>query len=187
MKIEAEKKKNEWKKNPLKSKRFIDRVVYNFNLQASPRTTLFPTAGILSGQAAYQLTTKMNLGLGCSYILSFHKPTMDLEGNRTALLQSGGYNLRSYYDWNFHRRIFFQTNYELNYRTPIRSIEFVNPYQSPALRPSILAGLKLKTPTSKRTQKTVEILYDFMHNQNRQPALVVRMGMDLMPKHGIKY
>jgi hypothetical protein len=186
MKKEVEEGKKEWKRNPLKSKRFVDRIVYNFNLQASPRTTLFPTAGIFSSQAAYQLTTKMNIGLGCSYVLSFHKPTIGLEGNRTAMLQSGGYNLRSYFDWNFHRRIFFQTNYELNYRTPTRSVEFVNPFQSPSLRPSVLAGLKLKTPTSKRTQKTVEILYDFMHDQNGQPALVVRMGMDLMPSHGLR-
>jgi len=55
-----------WKPNPLKTKRFIDRLNYGVSMQADPSTRIFPTTASLLGQVSFQITTKMNLGLGTS-------------------------------------------------------------------------------------------------------------------------
>jgi hypothetical protein len=178
--VEGQQVKKDWTPNPLKSKRFIDRITYGFNLQASPRTTFFPTAGTLSGQAAYQITTKMNLGMGASYIAGL-TPLSTGEGQGVRRLSTNGLGLRSYLDWNFTRRLYLQGGYERNYRNPLPNPQILTPKSS--WSESGLVGLKLKTPSTKRTQKTMEILYDFMHERTGQPALVVRLGMELRPKH----
>jgi hypothetical protein len=180
-------KKKDWKPNPLKTKRFIDRLSYGANLQANPHTTFFPTSGVLAAQLSYQITTKMNLGFGASYLVGFQKPSSAPEGQRISFMSSNGFNLRGYYDYNIYRRFFLQTNFEQNYRklalTHTSDIalsrELIN-------NTSLLAGLKLKTPSTKTTQKTMEILYDFLHERTGQPGLVVRVGVEFLPRHGVR-
>ena len=177
--------------NALKTKRYVDRLTYGSNLQVCPHTTVFPTTGTIAAQVAYQITTEMNLGFGASYLLGFQKPTAASESQPIPFMNSNGYNLRSYYDCKLRGNLYLQANYELNYRKTIAETAAAFPTPFPLGRAgdgkeSFLLGLKAKTPSTKRTQKTMEILYDFMHDRTGQPALVVRMGMEFLPKHGYR-
>ncbi len=180
-------KKKDWKPNPLKTKRFIDRLSYGANLQANPHTTFFPTSGVFAAQVSYQIATKMNMGFGASYLVGFQKPSAASEGQRIPFVSSNGFNLRSYYDYNIYRRFFLQANCEQNYRK-LALTNTSDIFESRELikNTSLLAGLKLKTPSTKTTQKTMEILYDFLHERTGQPALVVRVGVEFLPRHGFR-
>lgn len=177
-----------WQPNPLKTKRFVDRIATGFNLQASPRTTFFPTSGILSAHASYQLSTTTNIGIGLTYIGGFTR--LSLSDDRMNIrFGTNGIGLRSFLDWNIKGKLFLQTNYELNHRQELNDRQYSMPLFHEGLNPltpSLLAGIKLKKPSSKRNQSTVEILYDFMHRKTGQPALVMRMGMEFLPRHGYR-
>jgi hypothetical protein len=180
-------KKKDWKPNPLKTKRFADRLAYGANLQANPHTTFFPTSGVLAAQVSYQITTRMNLGFGASYLVGFQKPSSAPEGQRIPFMSSNGFNLRGYYDYNIYRRFFLQTNFEQNYRKlALNNTPDIAPSRELIKNTSLLAGLKLKTPSTRTTQKTMEILYDFLHERTGQPALVVRVGVEFLPRHGVR-
>jgi hypothetical protein len=182
--------KENWEPNPLKTKRFVDRLTYGTSLQANPHTTFFPTTGTFAAQASFQVTTKMNLGLGASYMLAYSKSAIEGSEFKRMRLRSNGYAFRSFYDFNVHRNIFLQVNYEFNHR--VSSTEYLNPLIRPLSiastngQQAFLVGLNLKTPSSKRTRKTLEMLYDFMHDKTGQPALSVRMGMEFLPKNTYK-
>lgn len=177
---------NDWTPNPLKTKRFVDRLVFGCNLQPGPRTTLFPASGTLSAQVSYQLTTKMNLGFGVSHIVGFYTAESGEGIANQIRLGTNGYNLRSYYDFEIFRNLFLQTNYEWNNRKSSigERLQPLFPLNNSNVSESWLVGIKLKKPATKRTRQTIEILYDFMHNRTGQPALVVRMGMEFLPRNG---
>jgi hypothetical protein len=109
---------NTWKQNPLKTKRFVDRISYGFDIQASARTSIFTTSGVLSIQAAYQLTTKMNIGTGIAYIGGLKKYSIE-EGRNAMRFKTNGMGCRTYLDWGLTSRFFFQGGYERNYRNTL--------------------------------------------------------------------
>ncbi len=178
--------KNDWTPNPLKTKRFVDRLVYGCNLQAGPRSSVFPASGTLAAQVAYQLTTKMNLGVGVSHIAGLYWNERGDGLANQIQLGTNGYNLRSYYDMEIYHNISLQTTYEWSNRKSSlgEPLQPLLPLSNGNMQASWLAGVKLKKPSTKRTRQTIEILYDFMHNRTGQPALVVRMGMDFLPRNG---
>jgi hypothetical protein len=179
--------KDDWTPNPLKTKRFLDRVVTGFNFQASERTQFFPTAGLITAQISYQMTTRVNIGVGGSYIGGFSRRSNSSE-LQLPHFGTNGIGLRSFVDWKFKNRLFLQVNYELYQRENLsESANSQLSQNSRSVIPSFLVGFKLKKAATKRSQPTIELLYDFLHTQNGQPALVVRMGMDIMPRHSYKH
>lgn len=177
-------KEEQWKPNPLKTKRFVDRLTYGMNLQADPHTRFFPTTGSLAGQVSYKITTKMNIGIGASYLLAFGKIKRSDEINAPPFMSSGGYTLRSYYDYKIKGPLYAQINYELAYRHASQSMRAAMPFGD--AKQAAMAGIKLKTSTSRKSQQTMEVLYDFRHRYTGQPAIVVRFGLEFLPKRAIR-
>jgi hypothetical protein len=176
-----------WKPNQLKTKRFVDRLTYGTSLQASPRTTFFPTAGTFSMQAAYSITTRMSVGVGSSYIAGFAMSSTS-DDRRKFQGYTNGMGFRSYLDWNVKYNLYAVSGYEVNYRadniTNGGQIDFKELGTQQFV--SCVAGIKLKKSSTKRNLATMEILYDFMAQKTGQPSLMMRMGMEFLPKHGFK-
>jgi len=181
---EKAEKEEKWKPNPLKTKRFMDRLTYGMNLQADPSTRFLPTTGSLAGQVSYKITTKMNIGIGASYMLAFANFNRTEEEKQQPFITTGGYTLRSYYDYKIKGPLYLQVNYELAYRHANQSLRAAMPFGEG--KQAAMAGLKLKTPSSRKRQQTMEVLYDFRHRYTGQPAVVVRFGMEFLPKRGIR-
>lgn len=179
-------KNKDWKRNPLKSKRFVDRFTYNFGLQPVKAGRSYPNSLSIASSISYQLTTKMNFGGGVSSILSTRIEPSAFEGKNLSFSGAMGYNFRSFYDWNFYDKLYVQVNYELN-RSPkdFRTSNLLMPGEQ-SLSKSLLAGLKIKSPSSARSSRTFELLFDFLGRKNDQPILVVRFGVDILPKHSFK-
>lgn len=190
LKNNGTKQRETWKVNPLKTKRFVDRLRYGFTVQTSPRNTFFPTSAMLNAQVGYEITTKSNVGIGASHITGWSSANgrNDLNALRVT---SGGLGLRSFADWNFTRRFFLQAGYEVNLRQSVTQQGWTG--FSPRNRgrenlyESACVGLKWKTPSARKSQKTVEVLYDAFHSRTGQPAIVIRTGMEFLPKHAYKH
>lgn len=180
-----------WKPNPLKTKRFVDRLKFGFSMQADPPTKYFPTSARLLGQVGYQIRTNMSVGLGTSLNIAYlKKSTPDVKGIGT--FGYDGYSIRSFYDFKIKGNIYFQMNYEWNFRESNQTFSKVQYIPDPIFRGSLqgyeswLGGLKIKGKSLKGRSKTIEILYDFKHKSTGQTPLVVRFGFDLNSKHAFK-
>jgi hypothetical protein len=180
-------KNNEWQPNPLKTKRFIDRLNYGGTFQADKRNNFFPTSGTLAGQSSYQLHKNSNIGIGASWIIGFDRSRGSGLSELPVIqsFNSSGFGMRSFIDFKLRSSIFIQGGYERNYRSLLRVNQLWN--DKIGVTQSCLLGLKLKYRSSnKQSKPTLELLYDFMHNQTGQPAFVMRMGVEFNRKHGIK-
>lgn len=175
--------KSEWKKNPLKTKRFQDRLNYGVSFQADPRTKFFPTSGAINGQLGFQITVKMNLGIGGSYLIGLDKQRLSSNDIKQPFSTSG-YSLKSYANHQIKGPLLFQLNFELCQRQSVSEIQLNR--TSGQYDQAFMVGLKLRTPKSKRYKQTAEIYYDIMHTQTGQPAIVMRFGLDFLPKHAYK-
>lgn len=185
-------KEKVWKPNPLKTKRFIDRLNWGLNFQADRRNNLFPLSGTLAINTSYQVHRNANIGMASSYIIGFSRyvPFTNEQIPVIRSFQSNGINFRSFIDFKLRGAIYFQCNLEKNYRKgsytsrdyslfDLRSYDFQST--------SFLGGLKIKYPSSNKLSKpTLEILYDFLSPKNGQPALVFRVGVEFSRKHSLR-
>jgi hypothetical protein len=176
-----------WQPNPLKTKRFIDRLNYGGTFQADKRNNFFPTSGTLAGQSSYQLHKNSNIGIGASWIIGFDRNRGSGLSELPVIqsFNSNGFGMRSFIDFKLRSSIFIQGGYERNYRSLMRVNQLWK--DKVGVSQSCLLGLKLKYRSSnKQSKPTLELLYDFMHNHTGQPAFVMRMGVEFNRKHGIK-
>lgn len=185
-------KEKEWKPNPLKTKRFVDRLNWGINFQADKRNNLFPLSGTLAINSSYQVHKNSNIGIASSYIIGFNRymPHTNEQIPVIRSFQNNGINLRSFVDFKLKGAIFFQCNLERNYRRGMNASgnHSLFDLQSFDIRSTgFLAGLKIKYPSSNKLSKpTLEILYDFLSPKNGQPALVFRVGVEFNRKHGLR-
>jgi hypothetical protein len=183
---QAETKKG-WKPNPLKSKRFKDRLIYGLNFQGTQRREFLPTSGLITGSLSYRLNTKMNLGIGFSNNFGFNVIGHKSEILKPPIIEFKGYSYRAIYTFNIYRSCFLSFNYERNLQKAVLVNQNLRDYfLNDNSTPSALIGLKLKMNNSGRTSNTLEVLYDLLHERLSQPALVIRVGFEIIPKHGLK-
>lgn len=182
----SEERKEDWKKNPLKEKRFIDRLIYGSNLQPIRSNLLVPRGIDLSFQLGYQTLPKMSLGMGVSHSVNWSLEKLFQESRVGNISSRNSYALRSFVNWELHNSIFFQMNYEVNSIFGEYS-DLILPFsQNGRNQPSILSGVKLRTPSGKRSNQSVELLYDFLHARYGRQAFVVRFGMEFLPRHSYR-
>jgi hypothetical protein len=176
-------KKTEWKKNPLKSKRIQDRLFYSLNFQADPHTAFFPSSGAINGQIGFQLTKDLNLSLGGSYIVAFNAKRISTRELKHPI-SSNGFSMRSSLDHRLMGTVFINGNFELSQRTSISELQrnrTTNQFER-----AMLLGLKIRTSKGSTKRVTTELLYDFLHAETGQPAIIFRFGIDFLPKHAFK-
>jgi hypothetical protein len=175
-----------WKPNPLKGKRLRDRLIYGSSLQPLRGNGILPSRVDLSGQIGYQVISKMSLSIGIAHSVLIPVEKLFVKEKSMGSLASRSYDIRAICDWQIRQNFYFQGSYE------IKSIfQNYNRLNSPFSNdnsnyPTFLFGLKLKTPLGKRSNQTIELLYDYFHRKNQSQAIVIRFGMDFTPKHAFK-
>jgi len=183
--LKLKKEKKQWKPNPLKTKRFVDRLIYSSALQVDRKTTWFPASGTITGSIGYQVHVKSTIGLGAHWTLAVDKKAeryVESEVHKRQLL-SNGFGGRVYADVQLLKPIYFQGSYELSQRSYSYTIQRTELLPTRGLQASCLVGLKLKYPARKNHRPTFEILYDALHGQTGQPALIMRAGIELKPRN----
>lgn len=177
-----------WKPNPLKPKRFVDRLTYFGNLQMDRRNTWFPSGATVLAGIGYQVHPKSTLGVGANWLIGVEKRSTFYNEINTQrrVLTSNGLGGRAFWDFQLTRPIYVQAGYELNlrqYNSQIRMNELMAMSQ---WQQACLVGLKLKYPARKNQRPTFEVLYDVLHSQTGQPALVMRAGIEIKSKNSVR-
>lgn len=142
-----------FKPNNQKTKSFLKRLEYGFNIQSQRSSNLLPSMSDLALTLGYKLSDKSVIGLGASYKLGWGQPFNHIR------FSSEGVGLRSYIDVKAKGSIWITGGYELNYLQSFDKIEEL--HNLDAWQKSGLLGLTKKYKVGKK-QGNMQLLWDFL-------------------------
>lgn len=155
--------------NSQKTKSFLQRLEYGFNLQSQRSSNLLPSVTDIGVSAGYKLSDKSTVGIGASYKLGWGKPLKDIR------FTSEGAGLRSFADVKLKGSFWITGGYELNYLQRFDKVSDIEGLQK--WQKSGLLGLT-KTYKLGKKKGNLQLLWDFL-NYNQKPqgkALLFRTG-----------
>jgi hypothetical protein len=152
----------DFKPNMQKTKTFLQRLEYGFNLQFAKNNTLLPTTSDIALSMGYKINDKSVIGTGASY-------KMGMGNIRHIHFTHEGIGLRSFIDWKLKKQLFISGGYEVNHNAQFKNIAALKNYD--AWQRSALIGLtkkiNIKTKWTKSTN--LQLLYDLL-SQKHVPA-----------------
>jgi len=160
----------DFKPNEEKTKTFLQRLEYGFNLQTAPAYYALPATTDFALTLGYKLSDNKRFGIGGSYKLGM--------GSLSNIqLSSQGIGLRSYVDIKAKGSIWLSGGFEYNYLRAFSNIQDLRTHIDVWQR-SALAGLSKQYKIGKKKEGNIQLLYDFLHNQQNPPgrALKFRVG-----------
>jgi len=140
-----------FKPNSQKTKPFLKRLEYGFNVQFAKSSSLLPSTANLALTLGYKLNDKKSFGIGAGYVLG-------MGSIKHISFSSQGLSLRSYLDWKIKKQFYASGGYEANYNSAFKNIEQLKNYN--AWQRSFLAGISKKYKIGKKNGE-IKILYDF--------------------------
>ena len=161
----------DFKPNMQKTRTFLQRLEYGFNMQFGRTNSLMPGTADIGLSIGYKINDKSVAGVGVSYKLGMGS----IERIR---FSHQGIGLRSFIDWKLKKQFYIGGGYELNHNAAFPNIGQLKNYA--AWQRSALIGLtkkmNIKTKLFKGTN--IQLLYDFLSNTHlpvSQPV-VFRVG-----------
>jgi hypothetical protein len=142
-----------FKPNTQKTKPFLKRLEYGFNLQFGKNNSLMPSTSDVAGMIGYKINDKSEAGIGISY-------KVGLGSLQHIQISSQGIGLRSYFDWKIKKQFYATGGYEMNYNSGFKNIEQLKDYD--VWQKSALVGISKKYQVSKKLKGNMQLLYDFM-------------------------
>jgi hypothetical protein len=154
----------DFKPNDEKTKSFLKRLEYGFNVQSEPGRYSLPATSDLALTLGYKFSDDKTAGIGVSYKMGW--------GNiQHVQISNEGVGLRSYIDIQspikskgiFFSGLWFSGGFEYNYLSSFRSLQELHSNVDVWQR-SALAGLTKKYKIGKK-EGNMQLLYDFLHSQ----------------------
>src|SRR5579871_3485588 len=143
--------------NNQKTKTFLKRLEYGFNIQSEPTTNLLPATSDIALTLGYKFSDKITTGIGAAYKLGWGTPIKNIQ------FSSQGIGLRSYVDVKAKGSFWVTGGFEYNYMQAfagIRDISNLDVWQK-----SALLGITKKYKIGNKTAN-MQLLYDFLaHSQ----------------------
>ncbi|MEO8820895.1 MAG: hypothetical protein ABI374_08650 [Ginsengibacter sp.] len=159
----------DFKPNTQKTKPFLKRLEYGFNVQFSKNNTWVPSSANLALSLGYKINDKSSAGIGLSYDIG-------MGTLQHIQISNQGIGLRSYLEWKIKKQIYATGGYELNYNSGFKNIEQLK--NENAWQKSALIGISKKYKISKKVKGNMQLLYDFLarnHTPGSQPV-IFRVG-----------
>ena len=158
------------KPNTQRTKSFLKRLEFGTNLQSTKSNLMFPMTTDIGLSIGYKLNDKSIVGIGGSYKLGLGKNWNDVE------VSHQGIGLRSFVDFKIKGSLWLSGGGELNYRSQYNDLSIFDNYT--AWQKSALLGLGKKYSLGKKFKGNVQLLYDFLYNQQipRSQPVVFRAG-----------
>jgi hypothetical protein len=180
-----------FKPNTQRTKSFLKRLEYGFNIQSQKNNAVLPTTSDVAATVGYKLNDKATLGLGIAYKLGWGN------GWENIRLTNQGVGIRSFVDikfptsktertvWNFlTKNLWLSGGYELNYLPEIKDkltntntlLRKTN-WLGLAWQDAALIGISKKQKVGKKTV-SMQFLYNINHKQTypQQQQIVFRVG-----------
>lgn len=169
----------EFKPNNQKTKSFLKRIEYGFNIQSQKTNSLLPTISDIAITAGYKLNDKSVIGIGGSYKLGWG------DGFNHISLSNQGIGLRSYMDIKLKGGIWITGGYEQNWlpqlATTLNALNVIDKSGwGIGWQESGLIGLTKKYKIGKKTNN-MQLLWDFLSYRQmpRTSELKFRVGYKL--------
>jgi hypothetical protein len=186
--IDRKRERETWKPNPLKAKRFIDRLQWNTNLETKRGAYNLPNAILFTLGCGYQCTPRISTGLAFMGGGNLPKWATKNESGASAALATASNVLSSrlYVEYKVKGAIYALGNAELHSKTA--SFITLDQYNGSYLRSNInvAVGGKFKYSAGKHAKSTIEILYNPFLNDSSQSAFSFRFGYEITGKHSLK-
>ena len=164
----------DFKPNPMKTKRFVDRLEYGTDVKFTQTSAYFPAKGNLGFTIGYKLNPKFSIGTGATYNLGLGR-------NWNAIrLTHEGIGIRTYADYQIKGAIYFSGGYEKNATTPTATQKEIG-IGSLTWYDSALLGIKIKPKILGKASPTASLQYDLLHDEHApaSPAIIYRIGWTL--------
>jgi len=161
-----------FKPNTQKTKPFLKRLEYGFNMQSQKAKGILPTTSDMALTAGYKLNDRSTIGIGASYKLGWGN------GFKNIRLSHQGIGLRSYADIKIKGNFWITGGYEMNYQhefTKYSQLQGISAWQR-----SGLVGLTKKYKIGRKTNN-LQLLWDFLSYSQvpRTEAIKFRIGYKL--------
>lgn len=144
----------DYKPNMKKTKRFLQRLEYGFNLQPQQSGKYLPGMMNIGASLGYQINEKSVAGIGIAYQLGMGQPI------KSITFSNQGIGLRSYLDVKLKGSIFISGGMEYNYMHAFTALQRINLWQR-----SGLIGITRKIKIGNKELKT-QLLWDLLsYNQ----------------------
>jgi len=160
----------DFKPNGERTKSFLQRLEYGFNIQTQKTNSLVPTTSALALILGYKINDKSTAGIGASYNLGLGS------GINHIHFSSQGVGFRSYVDIKAKGSIWLSGGFEYNYLRAFQQLQQL--YNLDTWQKSALLGLTKKIKVTKNKTCNLQLLYDFLYRDHlpvSQP-LLFRMG-----------
>jgi hypothetical protein len=160
----------DFKPNSQRTKSFLTRLEYGFNIQTQKTNTILPTTSSIALILGYKINDNSTAGIGVSYNVGL--------GNGINHIQfsSQGVGLRSYLDIKAKGSLWISGGFEYNYLQAFENLQQIRNLD--IWQKSALLGLTKKLKITKNKTCNLQLLYDFLykdHTPASQP-LLFRMG-----------
>jgi len=158
--------------NQQKTKTFLQRLEYGFNIQSQKTSYLLPVTSDLALTIGYKLNDKSIAGIGAAYKLGWGN------GFKNIKLTSEGIGLRSYVDIKLKGSFWISGGYEQNYQNGYSKIPQLDDYSK--WQQSGLIGLSRKYRIGKK-KGNLQLLWDFLSYRQmpKTQPLKFRIGYQL--------
>lgn len=140
--------------NPMKTKSFIRRLEFGFNIQFQRSTRYFPTTTDIAGQIAYKFHKNGSAGVGISYKLGMGTGWNDISFSHE------GIGLRSIVDWKMKGTFFLNGGFEENFLSAFSHVDQLK--NGNGWQRSALLGISKKYKAGTKLKGNIIILYDFL-------------------------
>jgi hypothetical protein len=160
-----------FKPNMQKTKTFLQRIEYGFNIQFAKSNSFLPASSDIAATIGYKLSDKNTIGVGIAYDLG-----LGSGGSlKNISLSSQGIGLRSYIDLKLKGSIWITGGYEQNYQsafTKFSQLQDISAWQQ-----SGLIGITKKYKVGNKSSN-MQVLWDFLsYSQVPQtPPIKFRLG-----------
>lgn len=149
----------DFKPNMQKTKTFLQRLEYGFNLQFSKNNSYLPGSTDMGLSIGYKLNDKSLVGIGASYKLGLGR--IDKIN-----LSSEGIGFRSFMDWKLKKEFYVSGGFEMNYTSAFKKILQLR--EATAWQQAGLLGFSKKINLKNKLMKggKVQLLYDLLWRQH---------------------
>lgn len=160
----------DFKPDGQKTKSFLQRLEYGFNIQNTRSTALLPSTSDFAVTLGYKVNDKISTGIGMSYKLGWGTGWDNIQ------FSSQGIGLRSYIDIRAKGSWWITGGWEYNYLQEFIKIEEIKNID--VWQKSALIGVTKKIKMGKKRSSNVQLLYDFMAARQvpQAQALKFRIG-----------
>jgi len=160
----------DFKPNTQKTRPFLKRLEYGFNVQSVRSTYYFPVTTDLGASLGYKLNDRLSLGVGASYKMGWGKDISHIA------VSSQGCGLRSYLDMKIKGSWYASGGFEYNYQQPFSSLSQLQRPESWSR--SGLIGVKKQYKINSRLKGNLQLLWDFLSYSQipKTQAVVFRVG-----------